>query len=346
MFIVGKRMRAAAVAAATTVLLAACGGGGGDTPATAVPVTESPRVTISAANASRVSAEAIAAAGVGDIGSSVAGLFGVQAEATARPPAPLVALVDTVRAGLDLPMTAQAQALVGVTVSQRVPCSGGGTVTVSGTIADANRDTAGDRLSFRFAGCFEREQRLDGSYSVALVSVNAAETLYSIDVAIEGLTVTVGSVADRLSGTLRMTLDETVTGRVGIALSSPTLTSDQLVNGAVRTSRSLLGFTYDATLTTATGASSETFAYVGTGNFGALGSVSFQATTVLPLSTPSLTAVRPTAGSVRVTGANGRTILATVIATGLRLEIDHSGDAAVDEVQELTWAQLDALLQG
>jgi hypothetical protein len=344
MSIVTKRMSAWTAAAAASVLVAGCGGGGSDAPASGGPTpVAAPRVTITSANASSVTAEAIAAAGAGDVGPTLAGLLGVEVSGQARPPAPMAALVSATRRALawQPPL-----ATVGVTISQTAPCSGGGTLAVSGTVADANRDTAGDRLSVTFSACVEAGERLDGTFALTIAAVNATETSYRLELAATNFGITSGGVGERLNGTLQIALDDTSPTQSLIGVSSASFSVDQLVGNTVRASRTLSDFDYRLALTTATGATSETFTFTASGNFGAIGSspVSFLSATVTPVVTTSASALRPSSGSMRVTGSGGATVLATVISTGLRLAVDANGDGVAEETRDLTWAELDRQL--
>jgi hypothetical protein len=323
--------------AAGTILaaLTACGGGGGDNPADA-PVQ---RLSISETNAAAVSAEAIDAGGAAR--SSGEALTGVQVSgASAESASTMTALVGALRRARDLQAPA---AVVGATVSATDTCTGGGTVTLTGTKANPDVDTAGDNVNFTFNSCVEGGVTLNGSLSAAIVSVNPAQTLEVVDVGANQFTATRLGIGGRLHGTVRVTLDDTDPAKSVVQVGSSSISFNRLVAGNVRATRTLSNYAYLSETTVATGSVAETFSYDASGSFPRLGTYAFSAKTTQPVVTPAGAAV-PSSGAGKVTGANGSSVTITVITGGVRLEVDRNGDNVIDAVLTRSWAELDGEL--
>jgi hypothetical protein len=316
---IGRVGTAVAVASA---LLVACGGGGGSSGETA----QAQRVVITQSNATPVAAEAIDAGGAGSGASG--SLTGVQVSSTSAPVSAMTALANAVQRGLN---TTAPSALVGATVTQA--CSGGGSITISSSNTQA---------SLTFNSCVEGGATATGTLSVTLVSGNTA-TQFVADATASNFTITSAGLGERLNGTMRVSFDETSSTHALITITSSSLLFDRLLNGTARATRTLTNYHYDIDTTIATGSSSQTFSYTVSGSFPGFGTVSFDAQTTQPIITLS-GAVHPSSGAGKVTGANGTSVTVTVISTGVRLDIDSTGDGVTEATLTRTWAELDAEL--
>lgn len=309
-------------------LLAACGGGGGG----AAPITQAPRVQITSENAPDVSAQAIDAGGAGSVG-SFGSVTGSQSAATKT----LAAF-----AGRASKQALGARALA--TATKTFACSVGGSFTLTATVANPNAGpAAGDGLTATFNNCQEAFGTANGTLSMTFVQIDSAQTYVIADATLTTFTVSVGNVAERANGSIRLTSDERSATQTITEVSSGGFTFERLVAGQVRATRTLIDYQYRSVETNATGDSSETFSYTATGSFPRLGEVSWQANTTASVVTPG-NALHPSSGAGKVTGASGRSVAITVIATGLHLDIDQTGDGVVDVTRDLTWAEVDALL--
>jgi hypothetical protein len=326
--------------------LVACGGGGGDAGAPtspAAPVVTASAITITPGNAGGLTAEAVDAGTAGAAGSGATLLTGVEVQADARPATSrwrtLSGLLRQAASSGAAPL------VVGVAVNSSLFCSGGGSIAVTGNVAVAGSAGVGDSLQLVFNNCRETDIGLiTGSMALTFVQTTADLSFYVADASLNNLTLTVGSRVERLSGGLRLSLDERSFSQSVVEATSTSLAYTRLVNGTVRAQQTLTDYTYRGVTAASNGQTSETFSYAATGNVPSLGNnIAWTAATTQPLVTPA-GAEHPTSGAGRIVGANGKSVVVTVTPTGVRLDIDHSGDAGVDTTTDLTWAQFDALL--
>jgi hypothetical protein len=313
--------------------LLACGGGGGggDSPA---PVAQAPRVVLTSANAPTLTAEALQASLAG--GASAGGATGGTA---APPPAAM-------RAGAAKALAALKQTTYQATSSETVQCGGGGSLTTTVTTAGTTF-AVGDTITLAFNACSEGGTTSNGTLTMRLVAVSGTATspVLVYDIAVSDFDNTSGSLSERTNGTLRMTLDLSNLNVIAATTTSDRIAVEQRVNGVLRASRSLTAMALRNIVDINAGLDTATVAFVATGDFPRLGAsaVSFQVETLQALVTGAAD-VHPRAGQIKITAANNATILATVQATGMLLEIDRDGNGTVDETRNLTWAEVDALL--
>ena len=322
-------MTRAASAATIASLLAACGGGGGDS---ASPPVQ--RLAITTSNASPAAAEAIDA---GDAGTGPSGsVIGVQVSAPSSSVSAMATLASRVRAGLK---ASAPGGVVGVTASSTAACTGGGTVTTTVTAANSQAASVGDRIDLAFNACVEDGASISGGLSITLVSFNAGATSITADASVSSFTVTVGALAARLNGSMRMSLDESSGTHRLTSVTSPSISFDRLVNGTTRATRTLSNYSFTEDETLADGSTSTTFAYSVSGTFPRFGTVAFDAQTTQAIVVPGGSQF-PTAGAGKVTGANGSSVAITVIAGGVKLDVDTDGNGTVDATITRTWAEL------
>jgi hypothetical protein len=182
---------------------------------------------------------------------------------------------------------------------------------------------------------------LTGALSVTLVSGNTVK--FVADATASNFTVATAGLGERLNGTLHISFDKSSITHELITITASSLSFDRLLNGSARATRTLSNYNYYVDTTVATGGSSQTFSYTVSGSFPGFGTVSFDAQTTQPIVTPG-GATYPTSGAGKVTGANGTSVIVTVISTGVRLDIDTNGDGVIDATLTRTWGELDAAL--
>jgi len=211
-------------------------------------------------------------------------------------------------------------------------CTGGGTVTLSGNIANPATLGANDTITFDFASCVEGDTTTNGRFSMRVTSFSG----------------------DLASGTFSFAVTTTLTS-FQVTVAGETAT----VNGAVSVSISASGSMLSTTVTSGSisvvdGASSSTlhnYSSVHTltsGSFtldvsGSLTSSDFSGT--VNFSTTALLQGMGDAyaytGQLLITGANGATIKVIVLDSAyVRLEVDSNGDGVVDATVDLTWDDL------
>ena len=326
-------LRLGAIATLAAVLTA-CGGGGdsgGGTAEQAVPIT--------ATNAAAVGAEATDA-GSGGLANSLAFLTGVQVS-TDMAPAP--STIGSLASALRLILKVKApKALVGVTSTETEQCPGGGSLIVAVNEASEARSTVGDSFQATFSNCVIEGATTNGALSVRLTEINANETLIVADLTASQFTAVVGGVGGRLAGSMRLTLDDTNSAITRITISG-SFTADRLRSGNVRATRTVSNYQYTFARTVSSGSTSATFAMDVGGTFPTIGTASFNARSTQAFVTPS-GATHPTSGIAKATGAGGSNVTVTVIAGGVRLDVDADGNGTVDATQNRTWAELEAQL--
>jgi hypothetical protein len=230
------------------------------------------------------------------------------------------------------------------TASQTFACPGGGSFTVTVTVAGVSLQ-AGDTIRIDFSNCAEAGVTTVGSLSMAIVAVGGTDAapLVTADVSLANFEATVAGLAERTNGTMRITIDDTNSATTQVAFSSANITTERLRNGVVRATRSLSNLNVRESLNNATGQTTTTAAFIASGNFPRLGQGSFEVQTVQPI-VRNGGALRPSSGQIKIFGASNASVLATVVATGMQLDIDSDGNGTVDSSRTLTWTEIDALL--
>ncbi len=324
---------------AAVAALAGCGGGGGGS--SAPPPVPAQRVDITESNATTVAAQAVDAASADFFGDAV-GVTGVQVDTQSlRGRSVVAALGDAVRRVRGV--STAASLVVGVTASETVACTNGGSVRITVDVAVQGELSPGDSARLDFDRCRESDAMLDGRLAMRFVSVSPDLTQLTADATATALTATVGAVAQRADGTIRIAIDESVATRSLLRVTSDAFGFRRLVGGTVRTTRTLFDYDYRLETATATGQTTESFAYVASGTFPLLGEVSFAVESTAPVVTPG-GAAHPASGAATVTGRNGTTLDLTVVPTGVKLDLDRAGDGSVDWSRTVTWATIEGEL--
>ena len=310
------------------LFLAGCGSDGGDDPVRA------PLAAITTTNAPAIASAVVTASlAGGDLGSFVAfGPMDVSASSpkSARVYYSKVAEIQGAQMGALL-QQAQAVALVplGPEVSE---CTGGGTVTLSGNIAEPATLSPNDTITFDFASCVEGDTTTNGQFSMRVTSFSGdpmsgvfsfavTTTLTSFQIVVAGETATAsGTVAISMSAA-GSTLTTTVTSpsmSVGDGGSSHTLHDYS----------SVLALTSGSfTLDVSGSLTSSDFS----------GTVDFDTTGLLQ----GMGDDYAFTGQWLITGANGATIKVIVLdSTFLRLEVDSNGDGVVDATLDTRWDEM------
>jgi hypothetical protein len=320
---------------AASAVLVACGGGG-DSGAAAPPVAA--RITVSTTTAPPLTAEALQAV---NAGSSAAGGVAGQDNPTSVAPKESQAFKAAATALQRLKtIDRRSQA----TASQTVPCTGGGSFTLTVTAAGVSL-AAGDAIRIDFNTCVEAGVTTVGALSMAIVAVSGTTTapLITADVTLANFEAAAAGLAERTNGTMRITIDDTNSANTLVTLSSTTITSQRLRNGVLRATRTLSNLNVRESTNNTTGQSTTTAAFIASGNFPRLGEGSFEVQTLQSIIRNG-GALRPSSGQIKILGANNASVLATIVATGMQLDVDSDGNGAIDNTRTLTWAEIDALL--
>ena len=302
-------------------LAAGCGGGGGGGSAPAAPAV------IDADNAAIITQEVIdaglgaSAFGVAVGGGGILAADGGNAETMG------------LRGQRKLIQRAQADVVI---PAEDFDCLESGSVRLSGSIANFDTLTQGDRLNAQFSHCDDAEGFV--FHGGLRIDVDAFSGDFFGDQYLLGATVTLTDLSLTEDG-------ETITGDgsfdLDLDLTEPQL-SDLTVSGALLRywSGNADWVLRDFAVTVIENSSGVELItqYSGTGTLeGAAfeGAVDF--VTVSPLVATG--DQHPATGEILITGANGATIRATVEnATTISLAIDLDGDTVVDETREMPWS--------
>lgn len=340
-----KHLACTAIAAA---LLSACGGGGSDggSGAAAAPAA----VQITQANAKPVGAHAAdSVQNTGAAQGSTGLVTGVQVQGGGGSgDASTLLLAEAARS-----LAARGNGLAmasGVAVNESATCTGGGSIGLSGSVANSVQMGAGDNLTVTASQCREvvngQSTTISGSMTMTVASgamtTNGTPFHVVLTIVARQLSVTTGGVTTSSDGDL--TLDWTFTSQtVQTLLASGTALANSTITGGVsrsttwrnyRQSISLSG--NEVTSSLSAGVESDS-AKLGTGG----GSYAVSTPTHLRWST--LTGL-PASGVILVTGAGNSRLKVTFSLAGAALEVDADGDGSYESVVDSTAAELRALL--
>jgi hypothetical protein len=314
-------------AASALALLAACGGGDGSPAAKDVAITSANQNNVARASLDGGSSVALAQGSL--VGNGTSG--------------PLSASTLVRRAIAAAASQRKAIASVGArpaaVSSGSQPCGVSGAITVSFDDRDGNGQLSnGDVLTAAFAQCRDSDtSSIDGTVTITLTATPTGSTL-DASAGFENVAVVDGGISSTISG--NVSLHET---------DGTTLSEVQLVVGSGGLNVSVASSAYDDSVSFESGM---TFAASRMGG-AALTSVSLDGsfsassidgrvtvTTQVPLVTAD-GASYPNAGVVKIVGASGSTVLATVLdATQVQLQLDTNGDGTYESTVDVPWTTL------
>lgn len=339
-----------ALSLASLGFLAACGGGGGGGGTGSTPINSAPpQVAITEANAKPVAANAMDSAqnlSAAQSGSLVTGVE-VQADGGAGYAFALsdAARVLGARAAARIPALATA-----ATIDTTEPCTFGGTARLTGTVANPNVLSAGDTITVSATNCVENvggvTSTMNGSMTIGIASGTIGSTLplhVVMNLTLNNLTIASGGVTTAGTGDIR--LDLTVNSSVSESMvASGTSLSNSVTSAGVTRTTTLKNYSQTVTLngTTATSALSATVQSNST-RLGTTGG-SYTVTTTTPVVWNTATHA-VTAGAIKVVGASGSQLIATVGASNtVTIQLDANGDNTYEKSITSSIAELGGLL--
>jgi hypothetical protein len=338
-----KKMPIAIVSILTAGLLAACGGGGGGEDDAVAPQVSG--VSITTDNAEVVSAEVV---------NSVDALEGASSGTTIISGVSITtesdgfSYRDFVLGQLDNFAVVRQQELssgvVGVVIpAETIPCSGGGTITISGNVADPNLDTfsAGDTLLATFNNCSEEGTLISGKFEMTINTAFDETSPFNLDVSIimTGLSVTDSSTNLSSNGDMRLVLTEDGIGNFGATFSGNSLTINE--GGETETVSN-----YNYVLAGNDSSGDYSIDISGTIDSTILGgSVNF--VTAQPFTGNDFIGISDPAEGVLLMTSNFDSSQARLIAQpdgiNVMIEVDADGDDIYEGTVMTTWATLDSL---
>lgn len=310
-------------------MLAGCSGGGDEDGGPAAP-----RATITSANAPTIASAVMAASfQSADIGAYLE--FG-DAGVSPKPSQAATVYAKTgalQRTWLDaLAKPARSEIFQAPFGPETSACTGGGTSTVSGNVANPSALTPNDRVVIEFAACREDDATVNGRFALTVSSFSGdiGSGVFTLGVTVEltAFQVTVGSEQAVANGTIAMTVSAaSATLTTTIASNSISVSEGGASHtlGNYSLTEAITGNTF--TLSVAGELTSTAFA----------GGVTFQTSSLLQ----GMGDEFAYAGAVLITGANGATIRVVALdSTFVRLEVDLNGDGTIEEMVDTSWAEL------
>lgn len=316
--------------------LVGCSGGGGGGSGGARQAL--PALLITADNGFDVSSAVVQAVLLG-FDAAEAGSGPIEPEPAAAPamapgmaggPAAFAAAVSGARAGM--------LALEVAVGPVQEPCDAGGTVTISGNLANPPELSVGDKLTLQFANCDDNEGSvINGGLEIVIQAISGDVLtdfyLLTVDAEFTNVTVTDGMDAVGISGSATLTLDT-----LDPSLIVNSLSGSRLEIVAAGEAFTLSAFNQSLTVDTSSLPNTKTAEAAGTLATDQLGgSVDYE--TLVPIRATG--DLDPEAGEILVTGADSSSVLIVIedIDT-VRLDVDEDGDGVVDDVQFTTWSAL------
>ena len=319
--------------------LVACGGGGGggDAPP-ASGSTVFPALALTAGNAEQTTREVSTTGsetiGVGDVGSLV--ITGAVVDAEGGPALAQVARwsMETLHARRDQLTTS----LSGVVINETVNCTSG-SISLSWNDADNDDEfSSGDSFTINFNNCVEMGATLNGSLGMSGFTINGDP---DVDIAwnmgatftFTALTINDGGDSIRVDGEMNFNIATMNGDDVEVDISGSSLA---YYDGLHTTTLRSYVFAYTEQLSSGL----YSLEYSGVLDMGSLsGRVTFDTTT--PFTGSDILDNWPTAGTLRITGANDSAVtLEALGADTIQISIDSNGDGNVDQTIMTTWTAL------
>lgn len=119
--------------------------------------------------------------------------------------------------------------LSGVTVSQTEPCSGGGSLTISGNVKSEDNPSPGDAITMTASNCRDGGATVNGSLSLRIVSVSGNFDSYPFSVGLEASTsdfrATSSTATYQSSGSMTLNMTSTSNSSQDLTIAIPSMIS-------------------------------------------------------------------------------------------------------------------------
>jgi hypothetical protein len=220
-------------------------------------------------------------------------------------------------------------------VPETTACVGGGSVTVSGNVANPATVSPNDTVVMDFDSCVEDGATVHGRFAMTITSFSADPSTgafsFGVNVQLSTFQVATATGTATANGGISMTLNVTSTGNI-----TTTVMSNSIAISDGTSSHTLTGYSLTEVLNGATG--TFTLDVAGTLNSTAFsGAVTFNTVVLLQGDGNGFAYV----GQVLIRGANGATIRVIALDGALvRLEVDLNGDGTADEIIDKSWIEL------
>ena len=333
------------LAVGSSALISACGGGGGGSGSGSASVGQGgvAASSITSSNAKEVGAQAYASADAlnSQVGSGSGLVVGVSTETAGA------SLLDAALQQLYLAAAHRStNVAVGVTLTETVPCDGGGTASITVNAANPDQLSKGDTISVTGNNCREDGVTMNGTMNVVINSLSgdpseSAAWSGSFGFTFVNFSVNAGGTVNTANGDFTLSYNQTSFNAASFSASGNSLKM-RTTKGTSSSDRTLSAYSYSGSVNSA-----NVYTYRAnftlSGTFGTLGNVSYTVKTTTDFrQTPG---AFPTAGALVVTASDKSTLTMTVTnGTSVQLAVDRNGDGTVDSTSTATWTELNGLI--
>ena len=333
-----------ALAVSSSALLAAGGGGGGGDNSSSLTTGGSvTAASITASNSKNVGAQAYSGTDAlnSQVGSGSALVTGVSTSTGSN------GLLNAALQQLYLAVGNAGPTLVtGVSVTETVPCSGGGTVQFTINTASTEQFSAGDTISVTGGNCVEDGAKLNGTLNMVFNSISGTPTptaawSASIGMTFINFSVEAGGISSTANGDSMLNYSQTSAASASLSATGNSLQM-RTVQGTSTIDRTLSAYNYSASVN-----ASNQYTYRADftlqGNLGTLGNAAFTVKTITDFK--QVPGSFPTAGALIATAADKSSLTLTVKdGTSVQIDVDKDGNGTVDSTSTATWTELSGLL--
>ena len=225
----------------------------------------------------------------------------------------------------------------GVTITETEPCTGGGSVTVSGNMNNENNVTQGDSFTLSANNCREDGTTINGVMSMRVLSVSGNVDVYPYAVSLEASTTdfraTSGTTSYQTSGSLTLRVLETNFNNSDLSVTIPSMVSSVSAGAKTETVR-YVNYKVD----TSVRGSTVSMTISGGLNVPSLGGNLVTVQTLQPfVSTTSYptsglaTATTAMGGKMRISAASGNRVL---------IELDSTNDETYEASKFVLWNEV------
>ncbi|MGB5539864.1 MAG: hypothetical protein WBO37_07240 [Gammaproteobacteria bacterium] len=326
----------------TAMLLVACGGGGGGGGA-GIALPPATGVSITMTNAEAVGAVVVNSVDIVEGAAGGAGMLtGVSTNTVGSDFNYHDFFVEQLRRLSSLADQANAGSLPGVVIPQTTElCTNGGSLTVSGNVADPITLSVGDTITIQFNSCNEAGIISNGTLAMTISSVTPNFAFFppyalGIDVTLTSFSVNDGGVVATGNGDISMQMDVTLAGDTNLLLSGNSLTAT--AGGEVEV---LSNYSYDLRSNINSGDYSGDFS--GTITSSTIGGAVSFVTLVAFTGNDFLVPSDPTAGELLITNSldNSKArLIAQPDGINVEILVDADGDDLYETTIMTTWAAL------
>jgi hypothetical protein len=323
------------------LVLSACGGGDSSSDSTSTNTPQqSTFSSITAENSTQAASNAYAAhVSINDSSSAVSAvLTGVSIDG------PGVSMVAPALGMINRAYNkGSMKLLAGVSMSEA--CSGGGTISVNGSMRSEDVASNGDALAFTTNNCVEGGIILNGAFTITLSNISGAAFTSNIwnatiDTRFNEFSVTMGGETVAATGDMKITVTQASSISNSIAISGSTFRTSQIIAGVKVAERTL--FDYSVAGTTQGTTFSGSASYTMTGNSKGLGQFAYSVKTLQPF--VSVNGAIPRSGALIVNGSSSSVTMTVLDTNNVRLEYRANTDGGVTKTDTVSWASFNSSL--